>query len=131
MFEMIPFDRISSIQVAIQALFGDAIIQQTTLLTAGSQSVIVKLIIDDKPYILRVMDLEDNLSNRQNQIQCLKTASELGMGPSCLYSNAHDGVLITEYIQPIKIIVTRPWLSEIAASLQILHAHIRNTHNLC
>ena len=123
MFEMIPPDRMSSVKTAIQTLFGSTAVQETALLTAGSQSVIVKLIIDDKPYILRVMDLEDNLSNRQNQIQCLKTASELGLGPSCLYSNAHDGVLITEYIQPRKIIVTRPWLSEIAASLQILHAH--------
>ena len=123
MFEMIPPDRMSSVKTAIQTLFSSTTVQQTTLLTAGSQSIIVKLIIDDRPYILRVMDFEDNLSNRQNQIQCLKTANELGLGPSCLYSNAHDGVLITEYIQPKKIIVTRPWLSEIAASLQTLHAH--------
>lgn len=50
------------------------------------------------------MDLKDNLVNRKNQIQCLKTASELGLGPICLYSNAQDGVLITEYIQSSKII---------------------------
>lgn len=123
MLEMIPPDRMNSVKTALQTLFGNTTVQQTTLLTAGSQSIIVKLIIDGTPYILRVMDLEDNLFNRQNQIQCLKTANELGLGPSCLYFNAHDGVLITEYIQPRKITVTKPWLSEIAASLQTLHSH--------
>ena len=75
MFEMVPPDRINSVKTALQALLGNIAVQQTTLLTAGSQSTILKLIIDDQSYILRIMDLEDNLSNRKNQIQCLKTAS--------------------------------------------------------
>jgi len=122
MFEMIPRDRINSVQEAIKTSFGPVVVQQTARLTAGSLSIIVKITIHDKPYILRVMDLEDNLSNRQNQIQCLKRAEELGLGPSCLYANAHEGILITEYISPNKIIVNRPWLKEIAALLQMLHA---------
>lgn len=113
----------NSVKTALQALLGNIIVQQTTLLTAGSQSILLKLIVDNKPYILRIMDLEDNLSNRKNQIQCLKTANELGLGPACLYANAHNGVLITEYIQPREVIVTKPWLSEIAFSLQMLHSH--------
>ena len=122
MFEMIPQDRMAAVKIAIQTLLGDAVVQQTTLLTAGSLSVIVKLMIDDKAYILRVMDLAENLLNRQNQIKCLNKANELGLGPACLYSNAKDGVLITEYIQTKKIIVTRSWLGEIATSLRTLHS---------
>lgn len=62
MVEMIPPDRMNSVKIALQTLFGTTTVQQTTLLTAGSQSIIVKLIIDDKPYILRVMDLSEGVN---------------------------------------------------------------------
>jgi thiamine kinase-like enzyme len=123
MFDMISDDRINSVQLALKTLFGNISVQQAILLPAGSLSVVVKVMIHDEAYILRVMDLlDDNLFNRQNQIKCLKKASELNLGPVCLYDNAHDGILITKYIQSTKITVTRPWLHEIAVSLQKLHA---------
>jgi hypothetical protein len=67
------------------------------------------------------MDFIDDLSNRQNQIICLKKAATLGLGPRCLYDDAEDGILITEYITSQKIIKSRARFSEIATLLKLLH----------
>lgn len=121
MFEMIPADRLHGVMNAIQSIWSDRMPEKVTVCSSGSNSIILTITFDNVHYILRVMDFIDDLSNRKNQITCLKKAAVLGLAPCCLYENAEDGVLITEFIASQKIIKTKEWLSEIANSLKILH----------
>lgn len=121
MFEMISTERIESVMKALHTIFGTTTPDHVSELKAGSLSTVVRITVNKTNYILRVMDLGDNLHNRQNQISCLKKAYEMNLGPQCLYEDAEGGILVTEYIQPVKINVTKPWLSEMAISLQTLH----------
>lgn len=121
MFEMIPSDRLPGVMRAIECIWPGTVLEKVAVCSSGSNSIILKLTLDNNTYILRVMDFIDDLSGRQNQIICLKKAAELGLGPGCLYENAEDGVLITEFIASQQIIKTKTWFSEIANSLKLLH----------
>lgn len=121
MFEIIPAARLRGVMNAIQSIWPDRMPTQVTVCPSGSNSIILRLTFDNVHYILRVMDFIDDVSQRKNQITCLKKAAELGLAPSCLYEHAEDGILITEFIASQKIIKTKKWLFEIANSLKIIH----------
>ncbi|MDP3562424.1 MAG: phosphotransferase [Legionellaceae bacterium] len=123
MFEMIPKDRLSAVKIAIQMTLGDTALREAIQLACGSSSLIIKLAgPDNKRYILRVMDLSDDLLNRKNQIKCLHKAIEFDLSPRCLYANAEDGITMMEFIPSIPVVITPNWLNETADSLRKLHA---------
>ncbi|MCX7120077.1 MAG: phosphotransferase [Legionellales bacterium] len=123
MFEMIPEERRFDVEKGIQIALGDILLQEVIQLACGSLSIILKLISNDnRTYILRIMDLGDNLLNRKNQTLCLHKAIELDLAPQCLYVNAEDGIIIMEFIPSFPNVITSNWLSEIASSLRRLHA---------
>lgn len=121
MLEMIPSDRLPGVMCAIESIWPEKALKEVTVCATGSNSIVLKLSAEQDICILRVMDLIDNLFNRQNQIICLKKAAKLGLAPHCLYENAKDGILITEFIASEKIIKSKAWFFEIANSLKLLH----------
>lgn len=120
--QLIPFERHQAFNSAMKSVFGDLELQEIRILEGGSPSLIYKIKIDNKYYVVRMMDLEESLTLRENQIKCMNKAFNLGIAPSCHYSDAQTGLIIMDYVQGQPIVVSDKWLKELGGLLRQLHS---------
>lgn len=120
--QLIPSERQQEFNSAVKSIFGDLELQKIQILDGGSLSQIYKIKIDNKSYVVRMMDLEDSLTLRENQIKCMNAAFKMGIAPTCHYSDAHTGLIIMDYIQAQPIVVSEKWLKELGSLLRQLHS---------
>lgn len=123
MYKLIDSARTYSVKAAIDTVFNNAKIQDIIQLQGGSLSKTYKLIIENTAFIIRMMDLDESISNRQNQVYCLQVAAKIGIAPNCYYADADTGIIIMEYVEPQSTQITEHCLRDIAISLRTLHAY--------
>lgn len=131
MKNLLPPNRFLSVEKALQQTFHASKVDSITLLAGGySSSQTYQILVKEKPYVLRVMGFDQDLSDRETQVYCMKKASEIDVAPHCYYANAEEGIVIVDYIASAPIKDAENFLSQIANSLKKLHAidHFPPTH---
>jgi thiamine kinase-like enzyme len=107
---------------SIITLFGETQILAIEELQGGSASSVYQITLPDKDIVLRIMDLEEDLSLRQNQINCYLIAAKMNIAPKCYFADAQSGIIVMEYVQAQSTIVSRQWLTHIAKLLHHIHS---------
>lgn len=79
-----------------------------------SGSPVYKLIVDGRPYALRVMQRQSQLYDPQRQLDCIRSASERGITPPLRYASSELAVSISAYIS------SQPPVQHILGSDQLL-----------
>lgn len=114
--------RRDAVMAAINCLSPTLPLNEITLLQGGySSSQTYKIIINNKPYVLRVMRLDHTLSDRQQQIKCLQEGADLGIAPYCHYATAEADIIIMDYIAPTPLRFTKDNVGDFAVIIQTLH----------
>jgi aminoglycoside phosphotransferase (APT) family kinase protein len=65
-----------------------------------SGSVVCKIVVDDTPYVLRVVTQRSPMHDPARQLACMRTAAEISVSPALVYADADRGVSISAFIAP-------------------------------
>ncbi len=103
---MIPETKQLAVTKALQTAFGVAAFDEIQPLTKGlSGSLIFKMTVRQKPYLLRVVDRPDSRDNPAQYFSSMQAAAQVGIAPAVHYISSDDRVSITDFIveQPFPI----------------------------
>ncbi|MCE7983523.1 MAG: hypothetical protein DYG89_20310 [Caldilinea sp. CFX5] len=96
---LIPEVKRDAVQRALQATFNTTTIDTLELLAGGLSSALVyKMVINGKPYVLRLMMATDELRDPARYITCLQHAATAGIAPRVYYANVEEALVITDFI---------------------------------
>ncbi len=97
--ELVPPDKRDAVERAFRATFGSARPPTLTPLKHGlSPALVFRADINSKSVLLRVEMQTDPTADPGRHFACLRRAADAGVAPRVLYSEARDGVAITEFI---------------------------------
>ena len=95
----IEISRLAQAQKALHTVFNVDEPDELSILTGGgSTAKMFKIKINKHYYVLRMMGLDQPLSDRNIQAICAQYGSTLNIAPHCYYVDAHDGVMICDFI---------------------------------
>jgi thiamine kinase-like enzyme len=119
---MIPEEKNAVVTRALRETFGVTQFEEIRRITKGlSSDLVFRVVVHGSPYLLRVATRIDERNDPKRQFACMKTAAEAGIAPRVLYSNAEDGVSITDFVQELPFPATQA-LVELPGILRRLHA---------
>lgn len=96
---MIPENKKTAVINALQTAFGTSEIDNVRQLTAGlSTAVVLRIVIREKPYLLRIITRTDAMSSPTLEYACMQAAAEAGIAPKVWYVNLEERVAITDFI---------------------------------
>jgi|GEM_PF-1526269 len=111
-----------TIKQAITDLFGCSEFTELRLLEGGkSSSQLFYAVVQKKRLVIRVMGLDQDLADREQQITCLKIAAEHGIAPKCYDADANAGLIIMEFIEAKPFANSSQHCLELARLLRKLH----------
>jgi len=120
---MIPQEKQQAVTHALQAAFGTSEIETITPITIGlSTALTFKIIVQRKPYLLRVTMRTDAVSDPAHYYACMQPAAEAGIAPRVLYAGIPDRISITEFIEakPFTIGQARQMMPQLLKKLHAL-----------
>ena len=96
----IPEDKRPAVNRALETAFGTTAIDQISVPTGGlSTALIFRLVVQGKPYLLRVIMSADVTRHLTRWLVPMQAAAEAGVAPRTHYASIEDGVLITDFVQ--------------------------------
>lgn len=96
---MIPENKKTAVIKGLQTAFGTSEIDDMRQLTAGlSTAVVLRIVIREKPYLLRIITRTDAMSSPALEYACMQAAAEAGIAPKVWYVNLEERVAITDFI---------------------------------
>src|SRR5215470_8293834 len=96
---MIPESKKNIVDKALQTAFGTTEIENIRQLTAGLSSALVyRIIVQGKPYLLRIIMRTDEFVNPEREYNCMRAGAEIGIAPKVWYTSIADRVAITDFI---------------------------------
>ncbi|MDO3628663.1 phosphotransferase [Mucilaginibacter sp. BT774] len=96
---MIPEDKRTVVDKALQAAFGTTDIEDIRQLTAGLSSALVyRIVIQGKPYLLRIIMRTDEFANPEREYNCMRAGAEIGVAPKVWYTSISDRIAITDFV---------------------------------
>lgn len=118
---MIPAHKQTAVEQALQDTFGVNHPDNMQPMTKGlSGSLVYRIMLQDKPYLLRVIPDAASRDNPAHYFGCMQAAADAGLAPAIRYLNIEDRICITDYITakpfPIEMAV-----KEMAAVVKKLH----------
>jgi|SRR6185437_13667421 len=119
---MIPENKKTAVKKALQAAFGVNEFETIQQLMKGlSGAMVFKIILHEKPYLLRVITRTDAMAGTSHYFGCMQTAADAGIAPKIYYLNNDDRISITDFIaeQPFAAPEAR---DKMADSIRHLHA---------
>lgn len=97
---MIPEDKKTAVDHALLAAFGTNTLDDICELTAGLSSALVfKIIVQGKPYLLRIITRTDAMADPTLEYNCMKAAAEAGIAPKVWYAHVEDRIAIIDFIE--------------------------------
>ncbi|GAA3982495.1 phosphotransferase [Mucilaginibacter dorajii] len=97
---MIPENKKKAVAHALQSTFGVNEFDEIHELTAGLSSALVfKIIIDSKPYLLRIITRTDAMADPTHEYICMKAAAETGIAPKVWYANVDERISIIDFVE--------------------------------
>lgn len=96
---MIPKDKKTVVDKALQTAFGTTNIEDIRQLTAGLSSALVyRIVVQGKPYLLRIIMRTDEFVNPEREYNCMRAGAEIGIAPKVWYTSISDRVAITDFV---------------------------------
>jgi thiamine kinase-like enzyme len=96
---MIPENKKSAVTLALQTAFGVSEYDEITELTQGlSTALIFRIMVNGRPYLLRIITRTDSISDPSHHNDSMKTAADAGLAPQIRYMNLEDRIYITDFI---------------------------------
>lgn len=119
---MIPEAKKPAVERALREAFGVEEFEDIRQLTAGlSSALIFRIVVKDRPYLLRVILRTDAMADPTRQFACMKAGEEAGLAPRIWYTSVEDRVSITDFVNA-KPFPKAEALARIPATIRTLHA---------
>lgn len=86
---------------AVARAFPNGTLQAITPLHGGmSQAIVVKIVVDEMPYVLRVIQQRTPFTDPVRQFACMQLAAQAGIAPMVHFADNAMGVSIIDYVTP-------------------------------
>jgi len=119
---MIPQEKSAAVHRGLHEAFGATDLEDIRKMTKGlSSDLIFRIVVRGSPYLLRIMTRIDERMDPGRIFACMSAAAEAGLAPRVRYSNAEDGISITDFVEAVPFPETQA-LVQLPATLQRLHA---------
>src|SRR5262249_50078607 len=119
---MIPLEKSAAVLRGLHNAFGVTTIEDIRRITRGlSSDLVFRIVVHGSPYLLRIMTRIDERMDPGRIFACMSAAAEAGLTPCVRYSNAEDGISITDFVEAVPFPATQA-LVQIPVTLRRLHA---------
>lgn len=119
---MIPEDKQPLVERALRAAFGVSEFEEIRQLTVGlSSALIFQIVVQGRPYLLRVIMRTDAIADPTRQFACMKAGEEAGIAPRIWYASVEDRVSITDFVNA-KPFSKAEALARVPRTIRTLHA---------
>lgn len=119
---MIPQEKSAAVHRGLHEAFGAKALEDIRKMTKGlSSDLIFRIVVQGSPYLLRIMTRIDERMDPGRIFACMSAAAEAGLAPRVRYSNAEDGISITDFVEAVPFPATQA-LVRLPGTLQRLHA---------
>ena len=119
---MIPQEKSAAVHRGLHEAFGAKALEDIRKMTKGlSSDLIFRIVVRGSPYLLRIMTRIDERMDPGRIFACMSAAAEAGLAPRVRYSNAEDGISITDFVEAVPFPATQA-LAQLPGMLQRLHA---------
>ena len=119
---MIPQEKSAAVHRGLHEAFGAKALEDIRKMTKGlSSDLIFRIVVRGSPYLLRIMTRIDERMDPGRIFASMSAAAEAGLAPRVRYSNAEDGISITDFVEAVPFPATQA-LVQLPATLQRLHA---------
>src|SRR5580704_11367602 len=120
---MIPEDKKPAVERGLREAFGVTEFENIQMLTAGlSSALIFRIVVQGRPYLLRVIMRTDAIADPTRQFACMRAGEQAGLAPRIWYTSVEDRVSITDFVN------AKPFPK--AEALRRMPATIRELHTL-
>lgn len=120
----IPEVKLEAVERVLKTTFNTASVDSVEQLAGGlSTSVVYKIVVHGKPYILKIILKPDAFNDPIRHCTCINLAAQAGVAPFVYYAN-EDGVSITDFIEakPLPKPLKTDHLIELAGIVQAIHS---------
>ena len=119
---MIPPEKSAAVFRGLREAFGATSIEDIRTMTKGLGSDLVfRIVVHGSPYLLRIMTRIDERMDPGRIFACMRAAAEAGLAPGVRYSNAEDGISITDFVEAVPFPATQA-LVQLPGTMRKLHA---------
>jgi aminoglycoside phosphotransferase (APT) family kinase protein len=119
---MIPEEKSAAVAHALQETFGVTEFADIRRMTKGlSSDLVFRIVVRGAPYLLRIMTRIDERMDPSRIFACMSAAAEAGLTPCVRYSNAKNGISITDFVEAAPFAATQA-LVQLPGTLRRLHA---------
>ncbi|MBB6498816.1 phosphotransferase [Pedobacter cryoconitis] len=122
---LIPEEKLTLVEQALLQAFNTATVSDIIQLTGGlSSSLVYKIIVNDRPYVLK-LDKEINPYSAMEPT-CAELAARAGVSPPIYYLNHAEGISVTGFVNPIPLRTAYTssdlLIKELAGTIRAIHA---------
>src|SRR4030095_342465 len=119
---MIPQEKSAQVSRGLREAFGTTTIEDIRRMTEGlSSDLVFRIVVQESPYLLGIMMRSDERRDPGRIFACMSAAAEAGLAPCVRYSNAEDGISITDFVEAVPFPTTQA-LVQLPGTLRRLHA---------
>jgi aminoglycoside phosphotransferase (APT) family kinase protein len=120
---MIPQEKSAAVSSGLQKAFGTTTIGDVRKMTRGlSSDLVFRIVVNGSPYLLRILTRINEQMEPGRIFAAMAAASAAGITPRVHYTNAKDGISITDFVEAMP-------LSTLQA-LELLPRTVRALHTL-
>jgi thiamine kinase-like enzyme len=95
----VPAAKLSSVQDAFSAVFGQVDLGRVERLTTGASGAgIFRVMVRGESVLLRIAGATDAFRDPAREYACMRIASDAGVAPRLLHATAENGVVLTDFI---------------------------------
>jgi aminoglycoside phosphotransferase (APT) family kinase protein len=119
---MIPQEKDTAVSRAIQQAFGATTIDDIRRMTKGlSSDLVFRIGVKGSPYLLRIMTRMNEQMEPGRIFACMNAVSDASLTPRVRYTNAEDGISITDFVEDLPLPATQA-MHLLPQTLRTLHA---------
>jgi hypothetical protein len=119
---MIPQEKSAAVLRGVEDAFGVSAIEDASRMTKGlSSDLVFRIVVMGKPYLLRIMTRMNEQMDPSRIFTCMRSAADRGLTPAVRYSNADDGVSITDFVDAVPFTTEQARL-HLPGVLRMLHS---------
>lgn len=119
---MIPQEKSAAVFRGLREAFSTIAIEDIRRMTKGlSSDLVFRIVVRGYPFLLRIMTRIDERMDPCRIFACMSAAAEAGLTPCVRYSNAEDGISITDFVEAVPFPVAQA-LVQLPGTLRRLHA---------
>jgi hypothetical protein len=130
---MIPEGKLDSIKKALKSAFGITTYNDIRKLTTGlSNALVFRIVVQDKPYLLKIARTDVLSDPTLYYYSCMKSAADAGIAPKVWYAGVEDGISITDYVEikPFPLSEAKNKLADVLFKLHSLSSFSKTIHSL-